>query len=251
MLSEVTKGTLVGETSSLHSECSGRGFERYGLLTSRMVGRFAILGRSPMHFWRKDYFQTLKDVATEARTVPAWADYAAFCEEYERGLRDKAFNILERFTSSMERAPFAERRRFVSWLSQRADHREGRHMLIPHHFYIRIVEPTLLEWTAVEPDCPEPHVWLGGYDHVKRAFELEPNNQMARRKLLLLVWGRVDFEAYEHGCSKNFDKDMATLSEVEELLRGLSNEEDRKKLAADLAEDRRFVEQHSRKRSGQ
>ena len=57
-----------------------------------------------MYFWRDEYFQTLKDVAAEARTVPAWADYAAFCEEYERGLRPEAFNILERFTSSMERA---------------------------------------------------------------------------------------------------------------------------------------------------
>jgi hypothetical protein len=49
----------------------------------------------------------------------------------------------------------------------------------------------------------------------------------------------------------NFDKGMAILSEVEELLKGLSNEEDRLKLAADLAEDRRFIEEHSRKQSGQ
>ena len=183
--------------------------------------------------------------------MPAWADYAVFCDEYERGLRREAFNILDRFTSSIERAPFPERRRFVSWLLQRADHRDGRHMLIPHQFYVRIVEPTLLEWTAVEPDCPEPHLWLGGYDHVKRAFELEPNNQLARRKLLLLIWGQVDFEAYEHGYSKKFDKDMANLNEVEELLKGLSNGEDRLKLSADLAEDRKFIEEHSRKQSDQ
>ena len=56
-----------------------------------------------MHFWREKYFQTLKDIAAEARTVPWWADYAAFCEEYERGLRREAFNILERFPSSMGR----------------------------------------------------------------------------------------------------------------------------------------------------
>jgi len=173
-----------------------------------------------MHFRREDYFQSLKDVAAEARTVPAWADYAAFCEEYERGFRREAFDILERFTSFIERAPFVERRRFVSWLSQRADRREGRHMLIPHHFYVRVVEPTLLEWTVVEPECSEPHLWLGGYEHVKRAFELEPDNQLARRKLLLLVWRRVDFEAYGHGYSGNFDNDMAILNEVDELLKG-------------------------------
>ena len=42
------------------------------------VGRFAILTRLRMHFSREKYFQTLKDIAAE-------------------------FNILERFTSSMER----------------------------------------------------------------------------------------------------------------------------------------------------
>jgi hypothetical protein len=204
-----------------------------------------------MHFWREKYFQTLKDVAAEARAIPAWADYAAFCEEYERGLRQEAFNILKRFTSSMERAPFVERRRFVSWLSQQADRREGRHMIIPHQLYVRLVEPTLLEWTAVEPVCCEPHLWLGGLDHLKRAFELEPDNQLARRKLLLLRWGQVDFKAYELGYLKNFDQDIAILSEAEELLRGLSNEEDRLSLAADLAEDRRFIEDRVRRQSGQ
>ena len=55
-----------------------------------------------MHFSREKYFQILKDIPAEARTVPGWADYAA-CENYERGLRREAFNILERFTSSMGR----------------------------------------------------------------------------------------------------------------------------------------------------
>jgi hypothetical protein len=52
-----------------------------------------------MHFWRKHYFETLKRVATEARALPFLADYAAFLEEYERGLRNRAFEILERFMS--------------------------------------------------------------------------------------------------------------------------------------------------------
>lgn len=209
-----------------------------------------MLGRLRMYFWREEYFKTLKDVAAEARAVPEWADYAAFCEEYERGLRREAFTILERFISSLERAPFSERRCFVSWLSGRADRRKGRHMLVPHPLHVRIVEPTLLEWTVVEPNCSEPHLWLGGYDHVKRAFELEPDNQLARRKLIIFIWGRVDFESYEWGHLGNADKDLATLSEVEELLKGLSNEEDRLNLASDLAKDRTWIEEHWRKQSG-
>jgi hypothetical protein len=200
-----------------------------------------------MHFWRKESFSTLKDVAAKARALPLWSDYADFCVEYERGLRNEAFTILERFISSMECAPFTDRRRFVSWISWQTDGREGRDMLIPQPLQIRLVEPTLVEWTAVEPNCSEPHLWLGGYDHVKRAFELEPDNQLARRKLIILIWGRVDFEAYDWGHLGNAEADLATLREVEELLKGLSNEEDRLSLAADLAEDRRLIEEHLRK----
>jgi hypothetical protein len=79
---------------------------------------------------------------------------------------------------------------------------------------------------------------------------LEPGNQLARRKLIILIWGRLDFESYDWGHLGNADKDLATLREVEELLKGLSNEEDRLSLAADLAEDRRLIEEHLRKQSG-
>ncbi len=202
-----------------------------------------------MHFWRKGYFETLNDVAVKARAVPLWSDYAKFCVEYERGLRTEAFTVLERFISSMERAPFADRQRFVIWLLQLLDGREGRHMLIPHPLQIRLVEPTLLEWTVVQPRCSEPHLWLGGYDHVKHAFELEPGNQLARRKLIVLILGRVGFASHElpAGYLGDINKDLAALSEAEELVKGLSNEEDRLSLAADVAEERRLIEEHLRK----
>ena len=125
-------------------------------------------------------------------------------------------------------------------------------MLIPHPLQVRVVEPTLLEWTVVEPRCSEPHLWLGGYDHVQRAFELEPDSQLARRKLIILILARVDLASHElpTGYLGDINKDLATLSEAEELLKGLSNEEDRLSLAADIAEDRRLIEEHLRKQSG-
>jgi len=205
----------------------------------------------PMLFWRDDYFAILKDVAAKARAVPLWSDYADYCVEYERGLRADAFTILERFISSMECASFEERQQFVSWLSRQADGRQGRNMLIPHPLHVRLVEPTLLEWTLVQPLCSEPHLWLGGYDHVKQALELEPDNQLARRKLIIILWGQVDFKSYEFDHLGNIEKDLSTLRDVEELLKGLSNEEDRLSLAAALAEDRRVIEEHLRKQSGQ
>ena len=120
-----------------------------------------------MYFWREDEFKTLRQVAADARTVPLWSDYAAFCEQYERGLRTQEFAMLEAFITKLEHARFADRRAFVSWLAQQAEGRQGRQMLIPHQLQTRLMEPTLLEWTMLEPGCAEPHLWLGRYDDLK------------------------------------------------------------------------------------
>ena len=60
-----------------------------------------------MHYWREDYFETLRNAAVDAvRESPGWQDYADFCLQYERGLRSQAFLILGRFMSRMERGTF-------------------------------------------------------------------------------------------------------------------------------------------------
>jgi hypothetical protein len=199
-----------------------------------------------MDYWRKDYFKTLIDVANAARMVPEWAEYAAFCDEYERGLRHDAFTILERFISFMEHAPFEKRRQFVRWISQEADGRQGRHMLIPHPLFVRVIEPTLLEWTLIEPDCYEPHLWLGGYDHLSRALELAPHGALVSKKLIIAILSRVGFATHElpsHYLGAATE-DLAALGQAEALLQNLPNDDDRLKLAADIAEERELIQKY-------
>jgi len=199
-----------------------------------------------MYFWRDKYFKSLKDVAAEARGIPEWSDYAAFCDEYERGLRGEAFTILERFICSLERAPFTDRRRFVSWLLRQADGREGRHMLGPHPLRVRIIEPTLLEWIVVEPECSEPHLWLGGYEHLKHAIELAPDDELAKRKLIILILRRVGLASHELPVwyLGNANEDLAVLREAEVLLQGLPSEDDRRQLAAKIGEKRKLIQEY-------
>ena len=194
-----------------------------------------------MHHWREDYFQTLKDVAAEARTFPEWADYANFCAEYEKGLRSRALTVLERFISSLECAPFAERRRFVSWILNRAEGREGGHMLVPHPLHRRVVEPTLLEWTLVEAQCAEPHRWLGDYEHLKLAIKLDPEDQQARKKLVIRILSRVGTSELPDRYIGSPGEDLVLLNEAETLLQGLRSDEDRKRLSASITEERALI----------
>jgi len=201
-----------------------------------------------MQYWRKDYFTSLKDLADAARAVPEWADYAAFCEEYERGMRSDAFTILERFIASLERDSFDKRRKFVSWILRESDGRKGRHMLIPHPLYLRLIEPTLLEWISVEPDCYEPHLWLGGYDDLRRAIELAPRNEITGKKFILAILTRVGHATHEllAGYLGNPREDLAALSQAEILLQNLSDENDRSQLRVDIARERNLIEDYLR-----
>jgi hypothetical protein len=203
-----------------------------------------------MYFWRDSYFHTLKEVAAEASNTPEWMDYAAFCTEYERGLRRQAFRLLDRFISSLEHAAFPERRRFVGWLLHRADGREGQHMLVPHPLYKRLVEPTLIEWTAVEPSCSEPHRWLGGYQHLKRAIELDPDDHLARRKFIAFILDRVGFATHElpAGYLGEPQDDLVTLAEADAALSRLPIGDVRNQIAAEIAEERRLINEYLQRR---
>jgi hypothetical protein len=202
-----------------------------------------------MHYWRKQYFETLKVVATKASEFPEWADYAAFCLEYEGGLRKKAFALLDLFISVYEHAPFSDRRRFTSWLLSHAEGREGRHMLLPYPLNVRLIEPTLLEWTLVEPTCSKPHRWLGGYEHLQQAIRLDPRDDLARRKLILSILSRVSDAAHElpRGYLGDPTRDLAALAEAEELVPALQDEQMRSFWDSQIKFDRLLIEEYLRK----
>jgi hypothetical protein len=197
-------------------------------------------------YWRREYFQTLKDVADAARQCPEWAEYANFCREYESGLREQAFVTLERFVSALERAPFSERRRFVSWLMHTTDGTSGRHMTVPHPLQLRVVEPTLVEWTAVDPKCSEPHRWLGGYEHLKSALEIDPRDELAIQKLIVLILGSVGTQELPDRYVGEPRLDLVALEEAEELLHGLSSDNERRQLAEAIQEERSLIRRYLR-----
>jgi hypothetical protein len=210
-----------------------------------------------MWHWRDDDFTTLRNVAAEAAHEPEWSDYSKFCFDYERGLRPQAFATLERFIHFFERKPFAERRRFVSWLMtllyvrHRTDGLRGQHKAVPHPLRLRIIEPTLLEWTAVEPHCAEPHRWLGGYEHLKSAVDVDSTDVIARRKLITLILSNVGYSTHElpEGYIGEPHQDLALLHEAAELLDGIPNGDERRQLEDEIAEERSLIQEYLRGKS--
>jgi hypothetical protein len=203
-------------------------------------------------YWREGYFETLRKAAADAVCESAdWQDYADFCLKSECGLRSQAFSILERLISRMELEPFPERRRFVRWLMSMSYRQEGRHMLLPYPLRLRIVEPTLLEWTMAEPSDSEPHRWIGGLDHLEQAIKLDPADFIALRELVIALLSQVSYTTDElpAGYLGSATEDLAALSKAEALLPRLANEDDRAAYAADIAEARYASHEHLQKRN--
>jgi hypothetical protein len=204
-----------------------------------------------MYYWREGYFKDLNAAAAAANASGKWRDYGTFCLEYERGLRHQAFSTLERFIHTMEREPFAERRTFVSWLMSISYGREGRGMLIPHPLKIRVVEPTLLEWTEIEPACPEPHRWLGGYEHLEKAIEFDPADQIALRELVISLLGRVAYSTHHLPAAYLGSPmvDLETLDRIKAMLPGILSDDDRGAYATEVAEQMTAIREYLRKPS--
>jgi len=196
-----------------------------------------------MWYWRHDYFKTLRDIAADASEKTEWAGYAKFGLEYERGLRPQAFATLERFICAFESAPFSERRSFVSWLMKTTEGTSGKLMAIPHPLRLRIVEPTLLVWTAADPKCSEPHCWLGGYEHLKLALELDSSNQIARRKLIISLLA-VGSHQLPDAYVGDPHQDLVSLAEAEALLQGISNDDERRQWSVAIQEERFIIQQY-------
>lgn len=184
----------------------------------------------------------------DAACSPLWQGYVDYCRQGERGLRSDALAKLESFIVEMEQASFEERQRFVSWLMLRVSTKGRAYPLCPYPLNSRIVKPTLHEWTVVEPYCSEPHRWLGGYEHLKIASNLDPTDLTTRRMLIGAILNRISMNTHEipsgYGYMGVPNEGFADLDEAETLANALPTSEERNKAAKRIDAERFLIRQY-------
>lgn len=176
-------------------------------------------------------------MASEAAAVAEWRGYAAYCTQRELGLRKSALLSLDDFIKNMGAASLDERKRFVSWLMQRSYNGNALNFLLPHPLIKQLIDPTLEEWKAVDPQASEPCRWLGGYDNLKTALKLNPADDIARQKLVKMVVIGVAYEAHElpKGYIGNAREGYAELVEAAQEAFKLADPEDRRQALSKIA----------------
>jgi hypothetical protein len=178
-----------------------------------------------MYFWRDKNFHSLTEAASFSSEIPDWKDYSEYCSLLERGLRKAAFLHLSKFIDSAISWNFSQKRQFASWLFHFAYTNPDCFQLMPQPLSKRLLEPTLTEWTEREPDCAEPHRWLGRHEHLRQAIELEPKDEIARQLLIEKLFYGVHYSTHEipYGYIGKPQEDLLDLDEIESLLLGITD----------------------------
>jgi hypothetical protein len=148
----------------------------------------------------------------------------------------------------MEPSGFHDRRAFVSWLLAFALDRDGAERLIPHPLRIRIVEPTLSEWTLLEPNCAEPHRWIGDKEHLEIALALDPSDQIVHKKLVLEIFRHIEYAGHHlpSGYLGKAKADLVTLREIEELLSSMDDPKFKEHMRLAIEEERTAIKNYLR-----
>ena len=175
----------------------------------------------------KDYDRLIA-IAEVAETRPAWRGYAKYCGLRGQGLRPAAMAALDAFINDSDNWPFEARLEFIQWVLTEGRAFGDNAALIPQPLHARLAVPTVVEWSARSPNDARAHLWLGllgldaPLDHLKRALELDPTCEMARKTLF--EWSLDDVDYNQHHMPDFYihdpRPDLVDLDLIEGIVRG-------------------------------
>jgi hypothetical protein len=184
-----------------------------------------------MQYWRDDNFKGLADVAAALAADPDLADYAAYLDLREKGLRKPALQRLEQFIDAALNRPVDRRTDFVDRLMRLNHARPEIIDLIPVPLRDGLILPTLDEWARRDPADPAPFRWRGRFrfhdealPDFRQAIALDPAEQIARTLLIHAVIESVDYSVHElpHGYLGSPQDDLLLLDEALAAARALA-----------------------------
>lgn len=178
-----------------------------------------------MHYGRWIVRATgLRHICDDLSTVDGLETYVAYLRARDSGDRRRALSILPEFIAEATSWPFERRRDFVDRVCALKLQTLAQQGLIPYPLEISVVLPTLEEWIRREPTHPAPFRWRSrDVDDLRRAIQLDPNEQIARRLLIACHSYRLSFAVHElpEGYCGQLDTDLTLVDEINAVAAGL------------------------------
>jgi hypothetical protein len=153
-----------------------------------------------MHYWNKDNFEGLADLARDLEARERCGHLAEYCRCRHSGLRREAFAALERFLADAKGwEPAAAREIAITILELRARTPQA-HQFLTQPLLERFLLPTLKAWVEDAPTSLIPVRWLGILNHdpslLSRVLAASPDDIPVRRILTELQLSQADYATH-------------------------------------------------------
>lgn len=205
------------------------------------------------HYWRKDWFESLKHVAS-VNDNENWSEYRAYCEQLEKGLRKSAFDHLNQFIVYLQSSTLENRMDFINWIMPIATTSPNLNQLLPYPLSDGVVKTTLPEYIALNEKAVDAVYWLAILTHdsmlLKKALEIEPSHAISRSRLISWMLGDLD-HATHHLPDYLIGDQIAildNLQEIENYLDDSLSERQLEMFKKEIAEFRSMIAEYQSKR---
>ena len=156
--------------------------------------------QTDVHYWNRDNFEGLAQLADALRGDARLDDLARYCELRERGLRTEAFEALNRFLDAALASTLEARREIVLRVLGAHARTATAHQFLSRPLRQRLLEPVLKSWCESEPGSVTPVAELGLLQRdpelLERALHMERSHDRARACLVSILLGQVDYATH-------------------------------------------------------
>jgi hypothetical protein len=153
-----------------------------------------------VHYWNKDNFEGLSQLASALDGHALLSPLAEYCRAREQGLRRQALSVLDAFLDSTGSWSDQSARSACQTLLELHARTPHAHQFLTQPLLARFILPTLDQWLLEIPDSQVALRWLGILRRdrllLERALALEPADIAVRR--LLVDWLLSDVEHATH-----------------------------------------------------
>jgi hypothetical protein len=149
-----------------------------------------------MHYWNKDNFEGLLQIAQQLEANEHLKQLAAYCRFRELGIRRDAFRALDLFLEESHSFDSATARLAATQILEINALTQGVHHFLAQPLVKRFLLPTLQAWMQEDASTNIPVRWLGMLNHdrelLARALSMCPDDVPVRRRLIDFALGDVD-----------------------------------------------------------
>ena len=196
-----------------------------------------------MWHWRKENFEGLQQISEYLAGKEPLSKFKEYCEYREKGLRKEAFAKLNEFIDGALDWKFNDKKEFSDWVLWVNNGSPEIIDLIPQPLKARFIEPVLKEWKEIEPNNSAPFRWSGGLEDLRKAIQLNQDDQIARIKLAEIILTATNYSIHElpNGYLGDANDDLDLVLEALKVIENIKNNDKNISIWAELSENYKII----------